>query len=244
MVVFPQVNETIIVPRMDFFEASLAAAIGLILSGDSALFHIVATSLRISLMAVTMAALPAVPLGILIGSVPFPGRRLLRQLLATLMAMPTVVIGLLLYGVLSRRGPLGDWGLLYTPAAVILGECVLVLPLLLHLVSSVVLEADPRLLPTLESLGAACYHKLWYLFLETRIGIMAAVVTAFGRALGEVGVAMMLGGNIAGFTRTMTTAIALETSKGEFELGLALGLILLTVAFLVNALLARMQTRV
>ncbi len=235
-------NETIIVPRMDFFEASLVAAVGLILSGDPDLFHIVATSLRISLMAVTLAALPAVPLGILVGSVPFPGRRLLRQLLATLMAMPTVVIGLLLYGLLSRRGPLGEWGLLYTPAAVVLGECVLVLPLLLHLVSSVVLEADPRLLPTLESLGAALHHKLWYLFLETRVGIMAAVVAAFGRALGEVGVAMMLGGNIAGFTRTMTTAIALETSKGEFELGLALGLILLTVAFLVNALLTRMQS--
>ncbi|HEB78128.1 MAG TPA: ABC transporter permease subunit [Methylothermaceae bacterium] len=228
---------------MDFFEASIIAAIGLIVSADPALLQIVATSLRISLVAVAVAGLVAVPLGIVIGIIPFPGRDLLRQILATLMAMPTVVIGLLLYGLLSRQGPLGDLGWLYTPTAVIVGECVLILPLLLHLVSSAVLGADPRLLPTLESLGATFRHKLWYVLLETRIGVTAAVVAAFGRAIGEVGVAMMLGGNIAGYTRTMTTAIALETSKGAFELGLALGLILLLVAFLVNAMLVWLQNR-
>lgn len=226
---------------MDFFEASLRAAWKLVLSGDPQLWHIVSTSLKISLTAVAAAALIAVPAGMLIGMRAFPGRRWLRQLLASLTALPTVVVGLLLYALLSRRGPLGDWGLLYTPAAVVIGEAVLILPLLLHWISTAVLGADPRLLPTLEALGAGWFHKLWYLASELRTGIAAALVTAFGRAIAEVGVAMMLGGNIAGFTRTMTTAIALETGKGEFELALALGMILLAVAFAVNALLAWLQ---
>ena len=226
---------------MDYFEASLRAALALIFSGDGGVYFIVLTSLRISLVAVVLAALVAVPLGVVIGMAPFPGRRLLRRVLGSLTALPTVVVGLLLYGLLSRRGPLGEWGLLYTPTAVVIGECVLILPLLLHLVSTAVMSADPRLLPTLDSLGAKFHHKVMYLLAETRSGVLAALVTGFGRAVGEVGVAMMLGGNIAGFTRTMTTAIALETSKGEFELGLALGLILLTVAFVVNGLLAWLQ---
>ncbi len=226
---------------MDYFEASLRAALALIFSGDGGVYFIVLTSLRISLVAVVLAALVAVPLGVVIGMIPFPGRHLLRRVFGSLTALPTVVVGLLLYGLLSRRGPLGEWGLLYTPTAVVIGECVLILPLLLHLVSTAVMSADPRLLPTLDSLGAKFHHKVMYLLAETRSGVLAALVTGFGRAVGEVGVAMMLGGNIAGFTRTMTTAIALETSKGEFELGLALGLILLTVAFVVNALLGWLQ---
>ena len=228
---------------MEFFQAAFRSAWDLLLSGDPALWGIVLTSLRISLAAVAVSALVAVPLGAWIGIRAFPGRRLLRQILASLTALPTVVVGLLLYGLLSRRGPLGDWGLLYTQAAVILGEAVLILPLLLHWVSTAVLDADPRLLPTLEALGAGIGHRLRYVVSEQRAAVAAALVTAFGRAIGEVGVAMMLGGNIAGYTRTMTTAIALETSKGEFELGLALGTILLVVAFTVNGILAWLQTR-
>ncbi len=226
---------------MDYFEASLRTALTLIFSADGEVMLIVLTSLKISFAAVIVSGLLALPAGVVIGMGGFPGRRLLRQILGALMALPTVVVGLLLYGVLSRKGPLGDLGLLYTPWAVIIGESLLILPLLIHLVSTSVMSADPRLLLTLESLGASLWQRGWYLLLETRVGVLAAVVNGFGRAIGEVGVAMMLGGNIAGYTRTMTTAIALETSKGEFELGLALGLVLLTVAFVLNYVLSWMQ---
>nr|BAL55720.1 tungstate transport system permease protein [uncultured Gammaproteobacteria bacterium] len=222
---------------MDYFAASLRAALGLIFSGDAQVWQIVLTSLAISLSAVGLAGLFAVPLGGALGMGEFAGKRFLEQFLGSLTALPTVVVGLFLYGLFSRRGPLGEWGLLYTPAAVAIGQAVLVLPLIVHLVSTAVQSADPRLGLTLTSLGAGRCQRLKWTLWETRVGVVVALVTGFGRAIGEVGIAMMLGGNIQGLTRTLTTAIALETSKGEFELGLALGLILLAVAFLVNGLL-------
>lgn len=158
--------------------------------------------------------------------------------------MPTVVVGLLLYGVLSRQGALGDLGLLYTVWAVVLGECLLVFPIILNLTLTAIQSADSRLLPTLLSLGANRWQLILVVLSETRFAIMTAVVTGFGRAISEVGAAMMLGGNIEGFTRTMTTAIALETNKGEFEFGLALGILLLTIAFLVNYGLQLLQRKV
>ena len=221
---------------MDYFSEALRRALELILSGDPELLIIVATSLKVSLTAVLLAALPSIGLGLLLGVTDFPGKRLARHLLGTLMAMPTVVIGLLLYGLLSRSGPLGGWNWLYTPKAMILGEAILITPLLIHWISSSAVQLDPRLLPTLMSLGASFFQRLLWVVRELKFSILAAFVAAFGRAIGEVGAAMMLGGNIAGWTRTMTTAIALETSKGEFELGLALGIVLLVVAFLVNGI--------
>ncbi len=226
---------------MDYFEVSLRTALRLILSGDSEVLRITFISLRISLVAVLFSCVLALPVGVLIGMSDFPGRRFIRRFLGALMALPTVVVGLFLYGLLSRRGPLGDLGLLYTPWAVILGQGILILPLMIHLISTSVMGADPRLLLTLEGLGASLWQRGWYLVKETRVGVLAGLVNGFGRAIGEVGVAMMLGGNIAGYTRTMTTAIALETSKGEFELGLALGVVLLTVAFVLNYLLLWLQ---
>lgn len=221
---------------MAYFGEALFKAVGLILSGDRELLTIVQTSLTVSLSAVALAALPSVPLGLLLGLSRFPGKRLLRHLLGTLMATPTVVIGLLLYGLFSRSGPLGDWGWLYTRKAMVAGQALLVTPLLLHWIGSSAGQLDPRLLPTLMALGAGPLQRLLWIAREMGPALVAALVAAFGRAIGEVGAAMILGGNIAGFTRTMTTAIALETSKGEFELGLALGLILLLVAFLVNSI--------
>ncbi len=229
---------------MDYFEASLRTALRLILSADGEVLRIALTSLRISLFSVLVACFLALPAGILLGMADFPGRRLVRQFLGALMALPTVVVGLLLYGLLSRKGPLGELGLLYTPWAIIIGQSVLILPLLIHSISTSVMGADPRLSLTLDSLGANLWQRGWYLMKETRLGILAAVVNGFGRAIGEVGVAMMLGGNIAGYTRTMTTAIALETSKGEFELGLALGGVLLAVAFVLNYLLLWLQKEI
>jgi len=157
------------------------------------------------------------------------------------MALPTVVVGLFFYALLSRRGIFGDFGLLYTPWGVIIGELFLALPIVVNYTISAVQGTDKRLLLTCKSLGASAIQEASIILKEARFAVMAAVVAGFGRIIAEVGVAMMLGGNIKGFTRTMTTAIALETSKGEFELGLALGILLLAVAFGVNGALYKIQ---
>lgn len=228
---------------MDYFADSLLAALRLIFCFDPEVYRIVWVSLKISLSATLCAGLFAVPAGVAGALGRFPGKRLLRQVLDSLMAIPTVMIGLIFYGLLSRRGPLGEFGLLYTPAAVVIGEAVLIFPLIMNLVMTGVEAADPRLLPTLRALGANGRQQLAGVLSETRIAVLVAVAAGFGRAIGEVGTAMMLGGNIAGLTRTMTTAIALETSKGEFELGLALGMMLLLTAFAVNWVLRSARRR-
>lgn len=153
------------------------------------------------------------------------------------MAIPTVVIGLCLYGLLSRKGLLGEFDMLYSSWAIVLGECLLITPIILNLTIVAVHSTDNRLVSTLVALGANQWQMLKWVFSEARLAVMSAVVTGFGRAIGEVGIAILLGGNIAGVTRTMTTAIALETSKGEFEFALALGILLLGIAFLVNIIL-------
>ncbi|MFT5131569.1 MAG: tungstate transport system permease protein [Gammaproteobacteria bacterium] len=226
---------------MEFLLGSLASALILIFDFDSSVFVVVWTSIRISLIAVILASLFSVPMGLLVALSTFPGKPLLLQTLNTLVALPTVVVGLLLYGILSRQGPMGELGLLYTPTAMIIGQCVLIIPVIWSLSISAALSADPRLLMTCRGLGANTIQQGLLFLNEVRFLIMAAVVMGFGRAIGEVGIAMMLGGNIEGFTRTMTTAIALETSKGEFEFALALGILLLLVAFVINGLLQRFQ---
>jgi len=226
---------------MEYLVESIVSAIKLIFGLNSEVFVVVWTSIRISVIAVVLASLFSIPMGLVVALQSFPGKRLLVQVLNTLVALPTVVVGLLLYGILSRQGPMGDFGLLYTPTAMVIGQCVLIIPVIWSLAISAANSADPRLSDTCKALGAN-FTQQGLLFLnEVRFAIMAAVVMGFGRAIGEVGIAMMLGGNIEGFTRTMTTAIALETSKGEFEFALALGMLLLLVAFVVNGLLQRFQ---
>jgi tungstate transport system permease protein len=219
---------------MNYFIESLLAAFSLITSLDADIYRIVLTSVYISITATLIAAVMAIPAGVAMALNTFTGKASLQHLLNTLMSMPTVVIGLLLYGLFSRLGPLGNWGLLYTPTAVIIAEAILIFPIMMNLTIAAVNSADPRLVPTLISLGARPFTLTVHVIRATRYAILAALVTGFGRAIGEVGAAMMLGGNIQGFTRTMTTAIALETSKGEFELGLALGMLLLIIAFALN----------
>lgn len=226
---------------MNYFTDAIIAATGLLLQFDPEIYLIVWTSLKIALIATTLAALLAIPIGILIAINEFIGKRLILQFLNTLMAMPTVMIGLIFFGLLSRRGLFGEFGLLYTEAAVIIGEASLILPIIINMTVVAVQSADNRLLPTLLSLGATQVQLIMPLLKELRYVILAAVITGFGRAIGEVGAAMMLGGNIQGTTRTMTTAIALETSKGDFELGLALGIVLLIIAFTVNFILQQLS---
>ena len=226
---------------MDYFATAIAAAFRLIVSFDAEVYYVVWTSLRVATAACALAALVGIPLGLTIALRRFRGREAVLLVLNTLMALPTVVVGLFLYALLGRRGPLGALGLLYTPAGIVLGEFVLALPIVTNLTVSAVKGLDPRLVLTCRSLGASARQQAWTILREGRFAVMAAVVAGFGRVIGEVGVAMMIGGNIQGFTRTMTTAIALETSKGEFEMGLALGILLLLVALAANAALRRLQ---
>ncbi len=226
---------------MSFLIDSLYNSLLLVFTFDPAVYFIVWTSLEVSSLATLFASLLGVPLGATIALKRFRGKSTLLVILNTMMALPTVVIGLLFYAILSRRGPLGDLGLLYTPMGISLGLFVLAIPTVVNLTLAAIQGLDPRLMVTCKLLGATPRQATWKILVEARFAVMAAVVVAFGRVISEVGIAMMLGGNIRGFTRTMTTAIALETSKGEFELGLALGIFLLAVAFAVNALLFLLQ---
>lgn len=226
---------------MDYFFGSFLAAVRLIFEFDPEVYRIAWTSIRISFSSALLAAFIAVPLGGWVALHDFPGKRFLEAVMNALMALPTVTIGLIFYGLLSRNGPLGEYGLLYSPAAIILGECVLIFPIMVNLSVAAVHSADGRLLSTLKMLGANRIQQLIGVVREMRKAIFSGLIAGFGRAIGEVGVAMMLGGNIQGFTRTMTTAIALETNKGEFEFALALGLLLLLLAFSLSGILQKLK---
>ncbi|PLX88740.1 MAG: ABC transporter permease [Desulfuromonas sp.] len=228
---------------MGYLGDSFITAIELILGFDREVQMTVWTSLYTSGCATVIAALLGIPIGLWLGLSRFRGRRLLITLLNTLMALPTVVVGLVLFGLFSRQGPLGPLGLLFTPLAMIAGQTVLATPIIANLVLAAVSGADRRIISTALTLGASHLQAARQLLREIRFGVMAAVIAGFGRVIAEVGVAMMLGGNIRNSTRTMTTAIALETSKGEFAFGLALGLVLLGVALLVNLGLNIVQQR-
>lgn len=228
---------------MDFFSESLHTAIQLITARDPDVVSAVTVSIVVSLWSTLFASLTGVPAGVAVAVVDFPGKRAVVTLLNTLMALPTVVVGLFVYSLVSRQGPLGGFGLLFTPWAMVVGQTLLAIPIVANLTMSAIKGADPRIVPTAITLGAGPFESIRRLVLEMRFGITAAVIAAFGRVIAEVGVAMMLGGNIRGHTRTMTTAIAMETGKGEFASGLALGLILMAVALVVNMALNALQQR-
>ena len=228
-------------PSQHLFITATAKALDLIINLDQAIYTVVWSSLKISCLAVLIASTLAIPLGIMIALSTFPGRRLILSLLNTLMALPTVIVGLILYSLLNRQGLLGMFNLLYTPTAIIIGQAILIAPIIANLTISAVNSADPRLRTTCIALGATTYQQIGIYTREIKFSLIIAIVAGFGRAIGEVGIAMILGGNIAGLTRTMTTAIALETSKGEFEFAIALGIILLILALIVNLFLQKFQ---
>lgn len=215
-------------------EGPLGTALSLILEADPELLGIVWRSLRISVSSTLLTAIIGLPVAALLSLTRFPGRRILITLLNALMALPTVVVALALYALLSRSGPLGYLDLLFSPTAIIIGQTVLILPIVISLSAAAIAQADPRLLETVRSLGAGRVRGFATLVTEQAPAILAAVLAGFGRAVGEVGVSMMLGGNIRRFTRVMTTAIALETNRGAFELAVALGIILVLLALGVN----------
>ena len=228
---------------MGYLFESLSVAIELIFSFDPQVWSPIWASLYTSSCAIVMASLIGIPIGMWLGISRFRGRRMIITLLNTLMALPTVVVGLVLFGLFSRQGPVGSLGLLFTPWAMIVGQTVLATPIVANYALAAVSGSDQRIMDTLFTLGATRFQASVQLVKEIRFGVMAAVIAGFGRVIGEVGVAMMLGGNIRGSTRTMTTAIALETSKGEFAFGLSLGVVLLCVALFVNLFLNVLQQR-
>ena len=228
---------------MDFLVSSFAAALRLIVSFSPDVVDAVRTSLSVSAGATVFAAIFGVPAGLAVGLSDSRWKGFAVTALNTLMAAPTVVVGLFVYGFLSRQGPLGALGLLFTPTAIVIGGTLLASPIVANYMLASVRGADPRILPTALTLGAGPFRTAATLVGEIRFGVFAAVIAGFGRVVAEVGVAMMLGGNIRGYTRTMTTAIALETSKGEFSFGMALGIVLMTVALIVNLFLGFLQRR-
>lgn len=228
---------------MDYIVEGLARALQLIVTLNPEVLSAVWVSVRTSLTAIVLASLVGVPLGFIVATQDFLGKGPVVTLLNTLMALPTVVVGLTVYSFISRQGPLGPLGLLYTPSAMIIGQFILATPIVAALTLSAVQSVDQRVRDTAVTLGASPLQLALTVTAEAKFAITAAIVAGFGRVIAEVGSAMMLGGNIRGYTRTMTTTIALETSKGEFGLGIALGIILLIVAFTVNVLFQSLQKR-
>ncbi|MFN0262357.1 ABC transporter permease [Tepidamorphus sp. 3E244] len=227
---------------MHDFASSFSMAVSLLLSGDPVLWGIVALSLQVSLSAVAIAALLGMPLGATLAVARFPGRGALVVLLNALMGLPPVVVGLLVYLMLSNAGPLGVLQLLYTPGAMIIAQVVLVLPIIAALTRQVIEDMDSEYADQLRSLGVSRLQSVPTLLWDARFTLTTALLAGFGRAIAEVGAVMIVGGNINHVTRVMTTTIALETSKGNLALALALGAILISIAICVNALLGTVRS--
>ena len=212
------------------------SALQLVLSGDPALFAIVRLSLYVSLSAVVLAALIGVPLGAAVALTRFPGREAVIVMLNALMGLPPVVVGLAVYLLLSRSGPLGSWGLLFTPQAMVIAQAVLVTPIIAALTRQTIEDLWIEYRDELAAMDVGPLGRVATLIWDARFSLVTALLAGFGRAAAEVGAVIIVGGNIDGFTRTMTTAIALETSKGDLPLAIGLGLVLIAIVIVVNAL--------
>ncbi|MBN1104269.1 MAG: ABC transporter permease [Deltaproteobacteria bacterium] len=228
---------------MDFFIDSFLSALLLLWQCDPEVYFIVYVSLKVSLVATLIASILGVPCGFLIALNEFRAKRALITVLNSLLALPTVVVGLFVYAFLSRRGILGFMDLLYTQNAMVIGQVILVLPIVTTFTLAAVSQIDSRYRKTALTLGATPFQTAALIFREARFGVIAALIAAFGRVISEIGVAMMLGGNAKGFTRTMTTAMALEYDKGEFIMAVALGIVLLLISLTMNILFRSIQGR-
>lgn len=225
---------------MDLLEPT-RQAFDLLFSGNRELWVIIWLSLWVAVLALVILAPLCLPLGFVLAKAAFPGRRVLVVVMQGLLSFPTVVVGLVLYLLLSRRGPLGAFDLLFTPSAILIGYIVIAFPILIVFTVSAVQGADPRLFETSRCLGATRSRAMLTTLWEVRFAVMAGYINAFGRVISEVGCALLVGGNIAGQTRNIPTAIALETSKGDFSYGIALGFVLMVIAVGVNVLMAWLQ---
>ena len=219
---------------MDFLLNGFTEAFNLLLNGNLETYSAIKATLYTSSVSILLAVIVGFPLGFILGFYDFKGRKILRLLSDTALAMPTVAIGLILYAFITRNGPLGSLNLLFTLKAVMLGQFVLALPIIISLTASVVENMEKKHYLTILNLRLTPAKLVFCVLYELRYALMVVIATAYGRIVAEVGVAMMIGGNIKYFTRTITTAVSLETNKGEFAMGIALAMVLIFIAFLVN----------
>lgn len=228
---------------MDTIFEALRQAIALIFAGDPTIMSIVGRSLHVTIFALIISTIIGIPLGTWFALNNFPGKRILNALIYTGMGLPPVVVGLVVYLLLSRSGPMGELGWLFTIPAMILAQTIIATPLIMGVTLSSVLGVDPAIRPQLQALGATHWQATIALLTEARFGLIVGLVAGFGSIISEVGAVMLVGGNIDGHTRVLTTAIVLETRRGNFDLALALGIILLGLSFLTNFVLALLQGR-
>ena len=212
------------------------SALQLVLSGDPALYAIVGLSLMVSLAAVLFGGIVGIPAGALVALTRFPGREAVIVVLNALMGLPPVVVGLAVYLLLSRSGPLGSWGLLFTPQAMVIAQTILIAPIIAALARQTIEDLWVEYRDELAAMNIGPVRRVTTLVWDARFSLVTALLAGFGRAAAEVGAIIIVGGNIDGFTRTMTTAIALETSKGDLPLAVGLGLVLITIVIAINAL--------
>lgn len=228
---------------MDYLTEGFIKAFQLLFTGDPETYSAIFTTLKVSTLSITASLFLGIPMGFLLGHFDFTGKRQMRAIVDTLLALPTVVVGLFVYALISRRGPLGELGILFTIPGIAVAQTILVLPIVISLTATAIESLDRRLKTTLLALGARGRQIVITSLLEARFAVLIAAITAYGRAISEVGVSMMIGGNIKWHSRTITTAIALETGKGQFAMGIALGMVLLFLAFTVNYLLTLSRRR-
>lgn len=228
---------------MDLIVQGIVSAFKLLIHGNREVIQITLLSLGISISATAISLLIGITLGTVIGLTRFLGRRFLVSLINTGMGAPPVVVGLIVSVFLWRNGPLGIFQLMYTPYAIVVAQCIISLPIITGFTIASVQQIDPRLRLQILALGASRGQLLWLLIKDTRLPLLAAVMAGFGSIISEVGAAMMVGGNIAGETRVLTTAIVLAVSKGQFGIAIALGIILMALVYLVNIILTTIQQR-
>lgn len=228
---------------MDFILSGLKEAFWLLIHLDPETISAIDVTLKSSTLSIVFSIVIGLPLGFCLGFFTFPGRKFLKLLTDTLLAIPTVVVGLIVYAFISNRGPFGSYELLYTLPGIVIGQTILALPIIVSLSATAVEGMEKKLYLTLASFGLTTFQMIQSVVWELRHALIAVAVAAYGRVVAEVGIAMMIGGNIKWFTRTITTAISLETNKGEFAMGIALGLVLISIAFLLNFALYFLKKR-
>lgn len=228
---------------MDYLIDGFFSAFVLLFQGHAETYDAINTTVKVSSLSILISLLIGLPCGFSISYYRFPGRKHIRAIVDTLLALPTVVVGLLVYAFITSKGPLGDLNLLFAAPGIVVGQVILILPVVISLSASGIDSLDERLRSTLITLGAGPVRILLSTLYESRFALMTAAASAYGRAISEVGVSMMVGGNIKWHTRTITTAITLETGKGEFAMGIALGIVLLLISFAVNLALIFFRKR-
>ncbi len=228
---------------MDLLLEGLKKAIEMVLAADPVIIEITLRTLKVSMTAILISTLIGIPAGMFLGLVKFPGRKLILVLINIGMGLPPVVAGLWITLLLWRSGPLGDYSLLYTETAIIIAQTLVSLPIVTALTATAFQQINEKMILQVKALGATRLQLVWILMKESKLAILAAIIAGFGRVIAEVGAAMMVGGNISGDTRILTTSIVMEVSKGNFDVALALSFILMTLAFCITFLLTFLQQR-